>query len=111
MQKVTGVEHKENNPHNVYIAITLEGGIQSLLILLFIAGRISFIALFSGFKDRYANAAFVYVLLGMVQFLGYDMPGWIFIGLFEGALVQRKIENRQAAESALPDVQPAGEPV
>ena len=73
------------NFHNIFIQIFVEGGIQSLLLLIAISYTIVSKVISGRFNNRFGCVAIAYLVSGMFQFNGYDTIGWLFIGLFYGA--------------------------
>ncbi|RLJ70438.1 O-antigen ligase-like membrane protein [Hydrogenivirga caldilitoris] len=80
MSECTGIMYKENNVHNIYLQYLLDGGIQSFILSVLIFLYISHYT----YKDRFRfpplRIAFSYLLIGIIQFTGYDLLGWFFIG-------------------------------
>jgi len=92
MGSYTGIQYKENNVHNIYLQYLLDGGIQSLILALFLHFKLLFFLL----KDRFSfpplRVAYSYLLIGFIQFTGYDMLGWFFVGYSYAYIVYLKRE-------------------
>jgi hypothetical protein len=73
-----GMHFRENNAHNIFVELTMDGGLQSSILFLIVSITI----LLS--KNRQLvpehRIALAYIILGLVEFTGYDAIGWFFIG-------------------------------
>lgn len=81
MEQISGLEFVENNVHDIYLQFLLEGGVQSLLLFLALAGHI----LFSRTDGQQGNVkAFLlcYLMLAFIEFSGYEAYFWFFVGMF-----------------------------
>lgn len=78
MNRYLGLHFRENNVHNIFLELTLDGGVQSLLF--FVASGLAI--LFSARRQLVPEHRFAlaYMILGLVEFIGYDAIGWFFIG-------------------------------
>ena len=80
MSEVTGIDHLENNVHNIFLQFLLDGGIQSFVVFLLIF----FMVTKNLIKDKFLfpplRVAFSYLVIGLLQFTGYDLIGWFFLG-------------------------------
>ncbi|QDV63037.1 O-antigen ligase family protein [Crateriforma conspicua] len=89
--------YRENNSHNIFIDLTMDGGVQSTLLLLMIV--------FANLRqpltrmDSCTRLVWIYFLLGMFEFTGYDIIGWFFIGASSAsrALAKQAIDEQQDA--------------
>ena len=86
MTDMTGVKHIENNIHNIYLQILLDGGLQSLIMLIIIFLFITKRLIKNKFLFPPLRVAFSYLVIGFLQFTGYDLLGWFFIGTSYGYL-------------------------
>ncbi|WP_255473936.1 O-antigen ligase family protein [Ketobacter nezhaii] len=82
-QRIYG-DIQDANFHNIYLQISIESGIQALLVFLVIVSRIFTRCRSSNFNNGYANAALCYAITGLFQFNSYDPVGWLLIGLSLG---------------------------
>jgi hypothetical protein len=80
MSEYTGILYKENNVHNIYLQYLLDGGIQSFILSVLIFLYISYNISKDKFRFPPLRIAFSYLLIGIIQFTGYDLLGWFFIG-------------------------------
>jgi O-antigen ligase len=96
MEQISGLTFVENNVHNIYLQFLLEGGVQSLLLFLFLAGHI----LFSSTQGQQRNIkAFLlcYLALAFIEFNGYEAYFWFFVGMFYARADARRVQARQDA--------------
>lgn len=98
MEQISGLEFIENNVHDIYLQFLLEGGVQSLLLFLALAGHI----LFSRTDGQQGNVkAFLlcYLMLAFIEFSGYEAYFWFFVGMFYAQRDKRMARLRvEAAE-------------
>lgn len=98
LERHKGYDFRENNLHNIYLAILLEGGVQTFLFYLILVFRLIYLILKSRFENPYGRVAAGYLFAGLFQFLGYDVIGWLFFGLFEGDLIRQRLMNKTQDE-------------
>ena len=84
MSEVTGINHLENNVHNIFLQFLLDGGIQSLIIFMIIFFLITRYLIKDKFLFPPLRIAFSYLVIGLLQFTGYDLIGWFFLGTSYG---------------------------
>jgi len=80
VRELTGHEFFEDNIHNIYLQIALDGGVQSLVVyILMVASIISEAA-----RSRNVLGVYLimYFLLGLIQFSGYDYIPAFIMGLY-----------------------------
>lgn len=78
MNKYVGMHFRENNVHNIFLELTLDGGVQSLVLLL--TSGIVILSTRNRQVIPEVRIAIAYLILGLVEFIGYDAIGWFFIG-------------------------------
>ncbi|WP_206951082.1 O-antigen ligase family protein [Trinickia acidisoli] len=73
----------ENNFHNIYLQNTIDGGFQSgvLFALLLISTIRKSLRSNSGEHKVFGVALLAYAVTGFFQFVGYDVFGWLMIGI------------------------------
>lgn len=69
---------RENNAHNIYVELALDGGLQSAC--LFACIMISILRTPGMIWSPCHRFALSYGILGLVEYTGYDAIGWFFIG-------------------------------
>lgn len=94
LEENKGYSFRENNLHNIYLAILLEGGVQTFILYFFLVLRLIYLNIQCRFENPYGRVAAGYLFAGLFQFLGYDVIGWLFFGLFEGDLIRQRIMAR-----------------
>jgi len=97
MEQISGLEFVENNVHDIYLQFLLEGGVQSLLLFLALAGHI----LFSRTDGQQGNVkAFLlcYLMLAFIEFSGYEAYFWFFVGMFYAQRDKRLARLRVEAD-------------
>jgi len=81
MSNKTGISYRENNVHNIYLQNLLDNGFIAWILLLLI----TFYILKNALQDKFSfvglRIATAYLIIGLVEFTGYDVVGWLFIGL------------------------------
>ena len=81
MEQISGITFVENNVHNIYLQLLLEGGVQSLLLFLVVAAHIAFSP--AEGQQRNIKAFLVcYLMLAFIEFSGYEAYFWFFVGMF-----------------------------
>lgn len=102
MEQISGLQFVENNVHDIYLQFLLEGGMQSLLLFLVLAGHI----LFSRTEGQQGNVkAFLlcYLMLAFIEFSGYEAYFWFFVGVFyaqrDKRLVRLRVEAAERSQS------------
>ena len=106
MEEISGLTFVENNVHNIYLQFLLEGGIQSLLLFLFMVGHI-LIRPAEGQQRNIKAFLFLYLMLALIEFSGYEAYFWFFVGMFYAREDARRARLRQTARTrrdALPTV-------
>ena len=78
LNKSLGMHFRENNAHNIFVELTMDGGVQTSLLLLITCFTIFFSKQRQLIPEH--RFALAYVVLGLVEFTGYDAIGWFFIG-------------------------------
>jgi len=78
LNKSLGMHFRENNVHNIFVELTMDGGIQSSLLFFAICITILFTKQRQLMPEH--RFALAYIALGLVEFTGYDAVGWFFIG-------------------------------
>jgi hypothetical protein len=73
-----GMHFRENNAHNIFVELSLDGGLQSSILFLIVCLTIFFTRNRQLVPEH--RIALAYVILGLVEFTGYDAIGWFFIG-------------------------------
>lgn len=101
MEQISGLTFVENNVHDIYLQFLLEGGVQSLLLFLILAGHI----LFSRTEGQQRNIkAFLlcYLMLAFIEFSGYEAYFWFFVGMFYARSDERRAQARLRSEKPKP---------
>lgn len=106
MNAELGDVYRENNCHNILLDLTLDGGLQTMLLASLIFFRNGVFAIRTG--HPIAQTATIYAVLGMVQFLGYDTIGWFFIGASSGLRIRPETAWRMNPKSSSSDREPTG---
>ncbi len=81
ISEMSNLTFRENNLHNIYLQNLLEGGIQSFILLFYIFLLLLQKQIRNNFSDPFGRIALAYFILGFVQYTGYDVIGWFFLGL------------------------------
>lgn len=71
-----------NNVHNIYIQTLIDGGIFSFLLYLITAIYLIKKSLTFKFSTPASRVVFIYFIIGGVQYVGYDVIAWFFVGCF-----------------------------
>ena len=93
MSKVTGIEYKENNVHNIYLQIFLDLGVFGILTFFGFALGLFNISRKISANFLPASAVLIYLFVGLIQFTGYDSVAWVFIGMTLGYLALQRSQN------------------
>ena len=78
--------YHENNSHNVFVELTLDGGVHSIVLFVVLMGNNLFRS--NNAAGPYRWFLLIYVAMGMIQFTGYDVIAWLFIGVTSAMRVQ-----------------------
>jgi O-antigen ligase len=81
ISEISNLTFRENNLHNMYLQNLLEGGIQSFILFFYIFLLILYKQIRNNFSNPFGRLALAYFILGFVQYTGYDVIGWFFLGL------------------------------
>jgi hypothetical protein len=100
MEQLSGLTFIENNVHDIYLQFLLEGGVQSLLLFLVLAGHI-FLCPAEGKQQRNIKAFLLcYLMLSFIEFSGYEAYFWFFVGMFYARNDVRVAQARLDAKAA-----------
>ena len=86
----------ENNFHNIYLQNAIDGGIQSgILFALVLLATIKTALRSSGEHKVFGVALLAYAVTGFFQFVGYDVFGWLMIGICATLNSDRRLPARR----------------
>ena len=86
----------ENNFHNIYLQNAIDGGIQSgILFALVLLATIKTALRSSGEHKVFGVALLAYAVTGFFQFVGYDVFGWLMIGICATLNSERRLMARR----------------
>lgn len=95
MEQLSGLKFVENNVHDIYLQFFLEGGIQSALLFLLLAGHI-LLHKSEGEQRNIKYFLLCYLLLAFIEFSGYEAYFWFFAGMFYARSDKRRAAGRKA---------------
>lgn len=94
MEEITGITYRENNVHNIYLQILLDLGVVPCALFFIFSIWLIFRAIKTRFRNRYVKLSAAYLLIGFIQFTGFDALGWLCIGLAYPHLKPRNLKHR-----------------
>jgi O-antigen ligase/polysaccharide polymerase Wzy-like membrane protein len=94
MEQISGMTFVENNVHDIYLQFLLEGGVQSLLLFLLMAGHIV-LCKTRGEQGNIKAFLICYLMLAFIEFSGYEAYFWFFVGMFYARNDLRHIQARR----------------
>ncbi|WP_152989130.1 O-antigen ligase family protein [Pseudomonas citronellolis] len=99
MTNITGIVYKENNLHNIYLQILLDLGVFGFASFILFAAFVISRSIRHGFSNTYQVLATTYLLIGLIQFTGFDALGWLCLGLAYPSIASRPTKNGNYSSS------------
>lgn len=95
IERMSGLQFVENNVHNVFLQYILDGGIQSLIVYIFLIFKIFRKRSMGQLQSNVKAFIICYLLLSFIQFNGFEAYYWYFVGLY---LALPKRESERASD-------------